>query len=536
VPAVTGSEQREYRDRPSEGGHHVLLRQSTAAGIGAVVAVASGLLLDVAIAAAFGAGRATDAFFVAARIPFGIIAIVTVAANQMLVPAFTTSLEHRGEATTWRTASVILVGSVALSALVVAVAAVAASPLIALTAPGLDASDAETAEGLSRVTFLIVPPVVAAEVLRSLLNARRAFVAPASMHIVLNVIAAAIVLFIHGPIAVVAWAYVAGSLGQTFFMYALVTRRGFRFGFRGGQGLGDVWAVARLSIRPLLGAAMNPLARVGEQAFVSFLPTGSISILNYGYRLVSAIGGSVLFRSVTVALLPRLTSATARGERNEVARLTRLGVRMMFAVSSILTPFMAVLATPAAIAVFNRGDFSRADAVLLGFVLAAYSGSLIGSGVQRALLAPAYARLDTRTPLRNTVYGVSAGLAMVPVFVLPLGERSSAVVGVAIAYSLSQYVHVAHAWMRLRAAGIQPTGLSSFAVKVLAAAAAGAVVLLVGRTVLDLDHLASRAATLAGVAFVGLLGAAAAAAVLTATAREEVRALRAGLRRSGASG
>lgn len=68
------------------------MRQSGLTSVAAAAAVASGLVLDVSIAASFGAGRATDAFFVAARIPLGLVAIVMVAANQALVPSISTWL------------------------------------------------------------------------------------------------------------------------------------------------------------------------------------------------------------------------------------------------------------------------------------------------------------------------------------------------------------------------------------------------------------------------------------------------------------
>jgi hypothetical protein len=98
-----------------------------------------------------------------------------------------------------------------------------------------------------------------------------------------------------------------------------------------------VVAAGRLSVRPLIGAGLNPLARVGEQLFVSFLPAGSITILNYGYRLVSAIGGTVLFRSVMVVLLPRLTRVTAEGDEKAVRATTKLGLRILLVISVALT-------------------------------------------------------------------------------------------------------------------------------------------------------------------------------------------------------
>jgi putative peptidoglycan lipid II flippase len=503
-----------------------IVRQSGYTTVAAAVGVATGLLLDVLIAARFGAGQATDSLFVAARIPLGIVAILMVGANQALVPAITTSLERRGEDPTWRLVSTLLTGTILLGLALVALVAILADPLMRLTAPGLSQAAIVEAAQMTRILFLVVPLIGAAEVLRAVLNARYLFVAPAAMHAVMNAIAAAIVGMVAGGVGIVVWAYVAGAMVQLVFMVVMAVGRGIHL--RPSFQLRDpeATAAARLTVRPLAGASLNPLARIGEQLFASFLPAGSITILNYGYRLISAIGGAVLFRSVMVALLPRLTSVTARGDDRGVRRLTNLGLRIMLAVSLSLTPFMAVLATPAAVALFRRGSFSRDDATLLGVVLAVYAASLVGSAVQRALLAPFYARLDTRTPLRNTIYGVGAGLLMVPVFVLPFGHREFAVVGIAIAYSLSQYVHVAHAWWRLRGIGISIEGVWSTAVRWGAAATVAGAVLLAGYSLFDLGDPTARARLVAELLAVALGGVVGGAAALAVFGRSEVRAIR----------
>ena len=89
----------------------------------------AGLILDVSIAFSFGAGPKTDAFFVASRIPIGLVAVVMVAANQALVPAFRTSFTKRGEQATDRLISMVLCAVVA-----VGVALVLLSWLIAVAA------------------------------------------------------------------------------------------------------------------------------------------------------------------------------------------------------------------------------------------------------------------------------------------------------------------------------------------------------------------------------------------------------------------
>jgi murein biosynthesis integral membrane protein MurJ len=490
-----------------------VVRQSGLTSVAAALAIASGLLLDVAIAKRFGVSASTDAFFLAAGIPLGLVAVVMVGANQALVPSITTWLQRRGADETWRLCSVLLCAALVAGGALVAVVDVVAWPLMRVTGLGFTSEQVDLAAGFFRILIVIVPLVAVAEVFRALLNARYSFFAPAAMNVVMNGVAAAIVLAVGRTLDVVAWAYVAGAAAQALFMLVMAVLRGFRAHLTLAVRDPDVVAAGRLLARPLAGAGLNPLARVVERAFVSFLPPGALSLLSYGYRLISAIGGSVLFRSVMVALLPRLTEAAHEDDDAEFRRTTRLGVRIMLALSIPLTALMAVLAVPATVVVFRRQAFTRADATLLGAALAVYAASLVGSAWQRAMLAPFFAKLDTRVPLRNTVYGVVANLALVPILILPFGRgNSDAIVGVAAAYSLAQYVNVAHAWYRMRRdLDIHLDGLMGFVWRLVAASVAMTAVLIGGYALLDLGSpqgrwrllLETGAVAIAGIAVCG---------------------------------
>jgi putative peptidoglycan lipid II flippase len=519
-----------------------IFRQSGLTGVAAGAGVIAGLVLDISIAYRFGAKTNTDAFFVASRIPLGLIAVVMAAANQALVPAFRTSLTQRGERSTDRLISMIVAVLSISGAALVLLAWLIAIPLMRVTAPGISSSEVHLAASMVPVVFAMVPLVAIAEVMRAYLNARYAFVAPALMTVVLNGLAAAMILLIAWKdIHLVAYAFLAGAAAQLIFMCLMAIRQGLRI--RPMLDLRDkqLRSIGRLCVRPLGAAGTNPIARIGEQLMVSFLPPGSITVLNYGYLVISAIGGTVFFRSVIVALIPRLTDAHNRDGQSEVRRFTGLGVRIMLAISLPLTAFMVILGKPAAIAVFDRGQFTLSKAQLLGTVLIVYAISLVGSAVQRALLAPFFARLDTRTPLRNAIYGVAANLLLLPVLVLPFGlHNAMGIIGVALAYSLSQYVNVGHAWYRLTKSDGNPArGVVAFTVKLLAASVVGGGAMILASLAFNLgdESLVSLAtpldhfALLGRVAIVGLIGLVVMLAVMYLLAGGEMRTWRVLLRR-----
>jgi putative peptidoglycan lipid II flippase len=441
VPARRGS---------AVGGGRSVVRQSGLTGVAAMVAVLSGLLLDVTVAARFGAGQDTDAFVVAARLPLTFLAMLIATANQALVPAFSAWMVRFSRDHTTRLVSTFLLVVWLVSGALAAVLAALADPLVHVLAPGFDEPTKALATDLARVMVVVVPLTASSEVLRAYLNARLSFVMPAAMTVVLNSVSIVVILSFPADIRIVPIAYVAGQSAQFLVMLVAAWRKGLRLRPTAGLRHPEVVRTAKLCARPLAASGLNPLARMVELLFASFLPAGSATILHYGNRLISAVGGTVLFRSVTVAVLPRLTRAVAQGREGDAARLTVVGARILISLSFALTALMVALAEPGARLLFQRGRFDAEAATLLGIVLVAYAGSLVGSAIQRALLSPFYARMDTVTPLRNTIYGVGSNLLLIPVMIYVSGEGDDAVVAVAIAYSLSQYVHVAHIWWRLR--------------------------------------------------------------------------------------
>ena len=434
-------------------GNGVVVRQSFFSGGMASIAVATGLLLDVVAAAVFGAGRDTDAFVAAARFPLALTAILMLLSTQVLVPTFTTWEATLERVRAKRLVTSTLLASVVLGSAVAGVLMLAATPMVAVMAPGFEDSQRTLAAELLRIMVWTIPLTAGCEVLRAWLNSRHMFVVPAAMTVILNVTAAAIVVVVRGDITILPIAYVAGSIAQFVLMFLYAVARGLRLG-RPVRRDAEVTRLSRLTVRPSIAATLNPIVRAAELFVASFLPPGTATVLHYAHRLVHAIGGTVLFRQIMTAVLPRLTRAfVAKDKKAEVA-LGNLGLHLLVSVSFPLTALGVVLAVPAATTVFAIGRFSDHDARMLGLVIAVLSLSFIPSAVQRALLLPYYAVRDTKVPLRNSVYGALANVALLPVCVLPFINSDSAeeyaLLGLGAAYVLSNVVNVVHAWWRLR--------------------------------------------------------------------------------------
>lgn len=496
-------------DRVAPGsGRRQLTRISGQTSLAAGAGVLTGLAVQLALAGRFGAGPATDAFFVAGRLPLAFVQILAVIATQVLVPTATAWLVRDGHPralTRWTT---LVAGALLLGVTITGVAWLGRGAIVGIMAPGLDTATAALASTMVGTMFLMVPATAVAELWRALLNAHHRFVGPAAAHVVLNVVAiGTILLWPADDIRAAAYGYAGGAVCQALVLALLARRHGLRLSRHLAAPDTEVTSMLRRCPRPVAGAAIVPLVRVVETALASYLVPGSIALLNYALLMVNALGGTVFFRSVIVTTMPRLAEATATHDDVQLRRSIRHGVDLMLLVSLPLTAFTLVLAQPLMRALFGIGRLSAGEASLLGILLAIYSTSFVAVAVQRALLAPFYAWHDTRTPFRNALLGAVVNV-LVLVAVVPSLDRSAAgLYAVAVAYVGAQYTNLVHAGWRLRGAvALDPGPTRRLGFHLLLASSASAIAMTAAGHVMRLADRAARVDILFACVAVGLIG------------------------------
>lgn len=453
---------------PDRGGRRALARHSAGIAVFAGLGVASGFAVDATMAALFGAGARTDAFFIAATIPFALSALLLAATNQVLVPLVNGWFRDQGEER-----ARILVGRLLGTGLAVGGAIAAVGALLAPVLPwaigaGAGASTKRAAVLMTALLFVTVMTRIGAEVLRAALNARFAFTAPAAMPLVENLTVLAVLLALHGGLGVTAVAvgYVVGGFTQLGFMGAAAATRGLLVRPRLGLDREERRRIRRLLALPLAGAGLTMVARVAERFFASFLPPGQLTILGYGWVVVNSIGGTVFFRSVVVALLPRL--AEVRDDERATRAILSDGIRLMLLVSIPPLVALLVLADPLVALAFQRGRFGPAEAALLAQVIGVYAIQFPFDAVNRVYMSYWFARLVTLVPFVNVVVMVVLDVAVAAALFLPLG-----IFGIALAYDVAAVAYLAHgAWSVHRRLPLPLRPLASYAGKVLAASLA----------------------------------------------------------------
>ena len=207
-----------------------------------------------------------------------------------------------------------------------------------------------------------------------------------------------------------------------------------------------------------------------------------------------------------IVLLPPLSQAIARGDKERFGRLVDRSLRLLMYIVLPLTGVMLVLAAPSIALLYRRGAFTLQDSATMTPVYAVFLLGLVAH-VLISLLAPIfYAGKDTRTPVTAALLAVAvdvvAAVVLFPLFHLP---------GLALAIGLGAWAEVTLLFFFMRhriGFDLRPLGLTvAFAVPGATLAAAAA--LAVDRVIGGLTHgSASPPILVADLAIACLVGAA----------------------------
>lgn len=437
-----------------------------------------GFVRDFVIARAFGAGLATDAFFVAFKLPNLLRRMFAEGAfSQAFVPILGEYKNSRSEEDT-RTLidHVATVLSIALF-FVTAIGVAAAPFLVWISAPGFAANPGkfELTVELTRITFPYILFMSLVALSGGILNSWSRFALPAFTPVLLNLSFIAMALlatpYFDPPVLALGWAvFIGGALQLAIQVPAL---RRLRMLPRPSLNWRAAWAdpgVRRISLLmgpALIGVSVSQISLLINTIFASFLTTGSVSWLYYADRLMEFPSG-MLGAALGTILLPSLSRAHAKGDTQEYSKLLDWGLRLTLLLAAPAALALAILAVPLISTLFFHGAFTADDVLRTREALVAYAVGLTGLILVKVLAPGFYARQNVRTPVKIALISLAATQAMNLAFIGWIGHA-----GLALSIGLAACLNAGMLYRGLRQLQIfQPQpGWPAFMFKLLLAMA-----------------------------------------------------------------
>ncbi len=454
---------------PSAAGTAVA-RSSAVMAAGTIVSRVTGVLRDVAAAAALGFFLVADAFSLGNSLPTIVyILVIGGALNAVFIPQLVRRMatdEDGGKAYADR-----LLTLVTGSLLVLSVVAVVAAPWIVdlYTPDNYPQNEYDLAVAFARLCLPQILFYGLYAMLSQVLNARGRFGAPMFAPIANNVVAiATFVLFIAvagttaaadgelttQQVLILGIGTTLGVVSQAVILLPVLWRSGYawrpRFDWR-GAGLGRAGSLALWTIGLVL---VNQIAyifitRLATQANVNASGADAVAAGLTTYQkahLVFMLPHSVITVSIVTAMLPALSRVAHSGD------LRRVGAdvaRTMRIVAALIVPVAAILiinGAPVSILLFGYGAATSAQAGLMGLIVSVFMLGLLPFTLFYVLLRGYYALEDTRTPFWLTVVFSVLLLGFAYPLFNAARDGGAQVASLALAYSLSYWIGFGITW------------------------------------------------------------------------------------------
>ncbi len=396
-----------------------------------------GYARDVVIAYLFGAGWATDAFFVAFRIPNTLRRLFGEGSMTVsFIPVYTDYLVHRSREESQELVHVAFTLATSVLAGLTILGVIFSPGIIAVLAPGFkDPRQVELTIFMTRIVFPYLFFIGLVALAMGVLNAHRHFAAPALAPTLLNLsmIASAYLLFgrFTEPIVSLAIGVLFGGIIQLAFQVPFLIKKGLMPRLNVHFLHPAIKRVCILMGPALVGVAVAQINVFIGQVLASFLLEGSISYLYFSYRLIEFPLG-IFVLALGTAALPSFSQLVSGGKMDEFRDTIGFSFRLVLFVAIPAMVGLIILRIPIIHLLFQHGAFDYGDTLLTAQALFYYGIGLWAIAAVRILAPAFYAIQDTRTPVKIAIVSLLANVGLSLILMGPMKHA-----GLALANSLA---------------------------------------------------------------------------------------------------
>lgn len=400
-----------------------------------ILAKITSFIAEAVLAAYLGTTYQSDAYYMVNSIQLVVYPMLSVGIWKVFLPIYKEEITHglQDEAATL-TNKVITFFS-AVSFLAVGLLILLAKYVVSMVAPGFEGETKELCIKLVRISAPMYFFIVSAAVYASILQANNKFLGSQIREVASHIptILAAVFFFKRFGIEAMAIALVVGSAVR-FLIELPFVNWGYRFKpdfkFRSKEfGL----MLKRLP-SALISEGVVQLNTLIDKVMASMLPEGTISALNYGYKLMSVFSG-LLSTAIATALYPQMIELIALKKEEELSKLVVKIINIFCILMIPVTVACVLFRTELVAAVFQRGSFTAESTALTSGVFALYCVGIFFIACNTIITNLFYGYGNTKTPMLISIANLVINVVLNLVLITLWGIN-----GLALATSLSAII------------------------------------------------------------------------------------------------
>lgn len=411
------SEQIQEPEQTTNDASHrnrQLARSTVIVMVAFAVAKVISLAQTVIIAQVFGVGSEWDSFVTANRIPELIFTLISGGAlAHAFIPIFSSYLAHDDKSGAWRVATNVINFIFSVTFIVSAVVFFAAPWLVEhVVAPGFTPEQVATTAQLMRILLISTLIFSVSGICMGILQSHNHFLLPALAPIMFDVGILIGVIFLLPSLGVVGISMGAVLGAAMHFGIQVPGLIYYRARWRPYLNLTDpvLWRVIRLMLPRVAGLGVFSLNFLVMNNIASRLGTGSVSALDWGWRLMQ-IPQTLIGTAIGTVVFPSLAALSEVGDESGKRTLMSGALRFIL-ISSIPSAVGLIVVGRPIISLLERGAFDASASALVYSTLTAFTLGLIVHSALEVVARSFYADKDTLTPLWAALGGATINLVL----------------------------------------------------------------------------------------------------------------------------
>ena len=415
------------------------------------------LVRDTLQASYVGASFASDAFFVAFRLPNMFRALFAEGAfSAAFIPMFNRKVGEADDLNAGlRFAEQTLAVLLPVLFVFTVIMLIAAWPITWGLSGGFKNPTHEQfafAVTLSRITIPYLMLISLASLLGGILNSLNRFWVNAAAPILLNIAMVAALWFFHGHDAyetarAQAISVTVGGVLQLGWLIIACKQAGVGLAIRRPRIDDDLRQLLKLILPAAIGAgAVQVNLAISTALAGGLLDPGSISYIYYADPL-NQLPLGLIGTGLGTILLPTVSRQLSQKRDKEAMDTQNRGIELALFLTLPATIAFVFASEPIIRGLFQHGHFTAIDSVRCSWALSAFSLGLPSYVLVKVLTPGYYARHDTRTPVRYAIQSVGVNLVGNLTLIPLLGRFGYGHVGPPLATALASTLNV---WMLYR--------------------------------------------------------------------------------------
>lgn len=393
---------------------------------------AFGFVRESIIAAFFGTGMEADAYTAAYGTYYVPILLFGSCISSTLIPLYMDIRNTRGRRKADRLASNTINLFAVFGFLVAVVMFFFAGPILSLLYSGFSQEQRLLTVELLRIMLPGLLFAVTALVLSSTLNAQEHYLSAQLTGFPLSVCTIAAAFFFSRTygIRALAWGVFCTGLLQVLIQLPAL-RKSFRYRWVFKPTDPTIRKMLLLAVPAILSMSATEINSLVDKSMASGIGTGSLSAMNYAFRLVTFVQGILVVPLMTI-MFSRMSKRAAQNDGQGVVKLFRECSEVICAIVLPVTIIAAVLSRGVIRFAFMRGQFNETSLMLTSGVFAMYILGELFFGIRDLLNRVFYSMQDTKTPM-----GVALFMIIINILLNLILKRIWGLNGLALSTSIS---------------------------------------------------------------------------------------------------